>query len=126
MTIKEVKLMESHVLRGVDILLKIPIFPSDVLQVILQHHENCAGTGYPSKLLKNKTQPLARLIAVMDEFCELTIGDKNQPGMSAQDAILRMFVLYSEILDPTFLLSLAKVYGVNVDQHRESVKSTGT
>ena len=51
--------------------------PSDVIQMVQQHHENCAGTGYPMGFKRNRIHPLARLISLADEFCNLVLKNPN-------------------------------------------------
>lgn len=80
----EVQYYESHPLRGVEILRDIKEIPSDVLSIILEHHENALGMGYPRRLRDIKINPLARIVAVADCFVDLVSetgkeGEKRTP-----------------------------------------------
>lgn len=80
----EVQYYESHPLRGVEILRDIKEIPSDVLSIILEHHENALGMGYPRRLRDIKINPLARIVAVADCFVDLISevdkhGEKRTP-----------------------------------------------
>ena len=108
----EVKLMETHVERGVSLLAKTGCFPDDLLQVIKQHHENCIGTGYPARLVKARIHPLARLIAVAEEFCDFVLGYGGQVKVSPREAVKKLFLLQSDVLDSTFLNALAEAVGL--------------
>lgn len=67
------KILSSHTLRGRDILLQNRNIPSEVAEVAYQHHEASDGTGYPQKLTEHYIHPLAKIVAIADAFCELTI-----------------------------------------------------
>jgi len=75
----EVHFFESHTLRGVEILRDIKEIPSDVLAIILEHHENALGLGYPRRIRDIKINPLARIVAVADCFVEL-LYDSGKEG----------------------------------------------
>ncbi|MBI2606334.1 MAG: response regulator, partial [Deltaproteobacteria bacterium] len=44
------KLYQDHPATGAAVISKIRSIPSDIGQIILHHHENCEGTGYPAGL----------------------------------------------------------------------------
>jgi len=67
----EVHYYESHTLRGVEILREIKEISADVLAIVLEHHENALGLGYPRRLRDIKINPLARIVAVADCFIDL-------------------------------------------------------
>jgi HD-GYP domain-containing protein (c-di-GMP phosphodiesterase class II) len=106
---EEVALLESHPSRSAKILGSIPSIPSDILQIVLHHHESCVGRGYPSNLSRSKINPMARLISVADEFCELAIAGPNSPGMPARDAIERLCMINADALDPEYMKALKAV-----------------
>lgn len=43
-----------------------------ILFMVLQHHERCNGSGYPSSITKEKIHHLARIVAVADVYDALT------------------------------------------------------
>jgi putative nucleotidyltransferase with HDIG domain len=75
----EQNLYESHTLRGVEILRGVKEIPSDVLAIVLEHHENSLGMGFPRHLRDIKINPLARIVAVSDCFVDL-IYDHRREG----------------------------------------------
>jgi putative nucleotidyltransferase with HDIG domain len=107
LTFAEIKILESHPEKSAQILANCPSVPSDVIQIVLQHHENCAGRGYPYRLRKSQINPLARLIAVADTFCELAFKDS---GLSVIEALSRLNSLYSETLDQEYIHALNKAF----------------
>lgn len=84
----EIKLLESHVVRGREILMQNRNIPSEVVEVAYQHHEVMLGCGYPQRIGAHHIHPLAKIVAIADQFCKLTI--KSYPShvpMSAKEAI---------------------------------------
>lgn len=102
------KLLESHTIRGRDILQSVPGMPEDAAIVALQHHELVNGGGYPYALKLHQIHPFARLIGLADALCELI---KNVPAGKP--------VKYSEFFatlsqnerdyDPQFLRALGEM-----------------
>jgi response regulator RpfG family c-di-GMP phosphodiesterase len=74
----EVHYYESHPLRGVEILRDIKEIPSDVLSIVLEHHENALGLGYPRHIRDIKINPLARIVAIADCFVDLIYGSGQE------------------------------------------------
>jgi HD-GYP domain-containing protein (c-di-GMP phosphodiesterase class II) len=112
LTLEETRSFEGHSVRGMEALARVPSVSSDVLQIVLMHHERDLGTGYPSGLIKNKIHPLARLTAVADEFCSLVISAPEAPAIPPKQALERLSALYASSLDPGFLVALMKIFNV--------------
>lgn len=102
----EIKILETHALKGAEILANNPSISSEIIQIVVQHHENCVGTGYPRHLTKNNILPLARIVAVADEFCKLTVKNPNSTGMPGREALARLRTTKATELDPQFLNAL--------------------
>ncbi len=113
-TPSEVQAYETHVVRGVEILQSITTVPEDVLQIVLQHHEDCLGTGFPVKLEKHQIHPMAKLMAVADQFCNLSIRTTSAEPMDPISAIRRLLKLKSAILDAASLSALAKAFNIDL------------
>jgi putative nucleotidyltransferase with HDIG domain len=79
MTYEEIQLYETHPFKGMMMLQSLGIVPDDVISMVLQHHENSLGQGFPQKLRNLKTHPLARVIALANEFVNLTIKSNKHP-----------------------------------------------
>lgn len=79
MTAEETVLYESHTFKGMQMLLGLGIVPDDVIAIVYEHHENALGMGYPRKLRNLKMHPLARIVALANEFVDLTIANPNCP-----------------------------------------------
>ncbi|MBI3555864.1 MAG: response regulator [Deltaproteobacteria bacterium] len=118
LTAEEARQLDSHPLRGRDILCQLPGIPTDIIQIVLQHHEDCAGQGRPFGLKKERIHPLARLLSVADTFCHLALKSPDSAGMSPKEAIERMLVLHRGSLDPVFLTALAEVFHLEAPDSR--------
>lgn len=106
---EEVKMLESHPVRGMEILAQVQSVPTDVLQIVHQHHENCLGLGYPSHAKKSKTHPMARVVSVANDFCNLVLPTADGPGMKPSEGIYRMMSLHPEHYDEVPLKALARL-----------------
>ena len=107
LSMQDIKLLETHAERGAMILMNCPSIPSDVIQVVLQHHERCSGRGYPHHLRKTQICPLARLIAVADTFCELAFKDTGLPVL---EALSRLNSFYADELDSDYIEALNRAF----------------
>lgn len=92
--------IESHPLRGRDILQSLPGIPEEVIMVAYQHHENCLGSGYPNKTQKNLIHPFAKVVSVASIFCEYALKATNYPGMSGLKAMEQLTKFHKDELDP--------------------------
>ncbi|MGZ3712409.1 MAG: HD domain-containing phosphohydrolase [Bdellovibrionota bacterium] len=113
-TPEEIALFETHSFRGAQILTRIGA-SEDMVQAVLQHHENCVGGGYPSHYRKNKIIPIARLLSVADEFCYLAIKNSEGPALPPAEAMRRLLCLNREALDPVFVNALGKALKLKVE-----------
>lgn len=75
------------------------IVPPQVFDIILQHHENFNGMGYPKGLKGNRILPEAQLLHLADDFDDLTCLVEGRPRLSPRDAIL--FLKRQFAKDPT-------------------------
>jgi putative nucleotidyltransferase with HDIG domain len=114
MSREEVELYESHPVRGLKILGEVRSIPSDILQIVVQHHENCLGQGFPAKLSRLHIFPLARLVSVVDIFCNLIIRPDASSRMSIKDAILQMQAVDAPMLDKEMFAALVNMCGFKV------------
>ncbi|MFH2138484.1 MAG: HD domain-containing phosphohydrolase [Candidatus Omnitrophota bacterium] len=55
-----------------------------VLQIVLAHHENYNGTGYPNKLKENKIPLEAQILRVVDSFSAMH-GSRPYPNSQGKD-----------------------------------------
>ena len=119
LSITEMRILESHTIRGAELLSQLPSVPSDVIQIAAQHHENLLGLGYPASLKSKFIHPMAKLVSVANEFCDLVIKRPNTTPMKPDAAVHKMAILFADTLDHNFLLALAKIYNVTMNPEFE-------
>ncbi|MBR5162686.1 MAG: HD domain-containing protein [Schwartzia sp.] len=65
----EMNIVRRHSALGAEILAKCGISPEgDIIVGILQHHERCDGSGYPSGLKRNMISPFGQILAILDIY----------------------------------------------------------
>jgi putative nucleotidyltransferase with HDIG domain len=61
-----------------------------IADVILYHHEDIDGSGYPAGLIGNEIPLLSRLLAVCNVYDTLTARESYRPPMTPQDAMTEL------------------------------------
>lgn len=79
LTKEERKIMQLHVRIGYDLVKRID-FLADAAEIILTHHEQCDGKGYPQGLKAEQIPLAARIFSVADAFDAMT---SDRPYRSA-------------------------------------------
>ena len=91
--------MASHVQIGAEILSAVN-FPLPVAELVLCHHENWDGTGYPRKLKGDEIPLTARILSVVDAFDALTSDRPYRPALTVEEAIKQIQSRRGEGFDP--------------------------
>jgi putative nucleotidyltransferase with HDIG domain len=68
---KEWDEIKDHAQFGLRIVDHSKAINSEVRTIIIQHHEQHNGRGYPNRLLGNQIYPPAKIVAIADGFCSL-------------------------------------------------------
>jgi putative nucleotidyltransferase with HDIG domain len=77
MTNEEVMIWETHAFKGMQMLLSLGIVPDDVVSIVYEHHENSIGQGFPQRLRDVKMHPLAKVVALADNYADLILPNIN-------------------------------------------------
>lgn len=85
----EIQLFETHPFRGLELLRTMPSIPDDIMSIVYEHHENAIGQGYPRKVRDLRMNPLARVVALADQFVDLTIKSTNCPNPKSADEAIK-------------------------------------
>lgn len=83
---EEFDLLRSHARVGYDILKDVDL-PWPVAQIILQHHERCDGTGYPSGLGADQILLEAKILAVADVVEAMASHRPYRPALGLEAAL---------------------------------------
>lgn len=90
-------------------------FPRDVIKIILHHHENCLGTGYPFGLKSDQLSIESKILRAADIYDALT-NDRPYRKAFSQNVALDIILEKHEEYDIDVLKALFEVLGVrNVD-----------
>ncbi|NIB39062.1 response regulator [Pseudomaricurvus alkylphenolicus] len=104
----EWRIMQSHTIKGAEILGNHPFF-SVAREIALYHHEKYDGSGYPHRL-KGEDIPLpARLIAVVDVFDALTSERTYKQAWDIEDALKELESLAGSHLDPKIVKTFIRL-----------------
>ena len=75
----------KHPVLGAEKLLKFPKSSRELVTIVLQHHENPRGTGFPSGLTRSDIFPMASIVSVVQRFAEaLLTQDPNRRRKPAE------------------------------------------
>lgn len=68
---EELHAYEQHPIKSAEMLRDIKDISNDVLIMIVEHHENALGTGFPKKIRDIKMSPLGKIVALANYFSNL-------------------------------------------------------
>lgn len=86
LTNEEWAIMKEHVKKGVKILEPLTDF-NDVAKIILYHHENFDGSGYPYGISGENIPLESRILAIVDSFHAMISDRCYRKAMSVEEAI---------------------------------------
>jgi putative nucleotidyltransferase with HDIG domain len=116
LTTAEFEEMKKHAQVGYDMLRPVAQF-QPILDVVLHHHENHDGSGYPTGLAGDAIPLGARIIHVVDIFDALTT---HRPYRKAYDIELALRVLETgagRVTDPSVTSSFVKALRRYITEH---------
>jgi len=108
LTEEEAKAMQTHPVRGANILSPI-VFLQEVSTTIKHHHENWDGTGYPDSLKGEEIPLLARTISLADYFDTLTTARPGKEKLSIENAISVIMEQSGKMFDPELVTHFVEI-----------------
>ncbi len=108
LTGEEYDIIKRHPVKSAEIIKHLQIL-KPVVPIILHHHEKFDGTGYPSKLKKNKIPVGARVMSVADAFDAMVYGRPYKERVSVDEALEEIKKFSGTQFDPAIVKSLIKV-----------------
>lgn len=116
LTKMELGLIKNHARQGYELLRPIGAVPFDVLMIVLHHHENADGSGYPEGWTAERTPYLTRVIKVIDAYDAMTSERPRRAAWSPYEAGSRIKAKtpqhYSPEIVSSFLRFLASPFFV--------------
>lgn len=107
LTDAEMTMIQQHTNIGYKLVVPLDFDPI-VAEIILYHHENYDGSGYPSKLKANDIPLAARIVRVADVYDALTSNRPYRSAYSKKEAI-RIIEKENSQFDPQVLSILYKI-----------------
>lgn len=105
------KQIESHVVRGQEILMSIKSLHSDITRMVYEHHEDLLGQGYPNGSVRRDHHPLSRISQCVNLFVENVQLVRDEKGKIEPLSIVdHVKNLYGARVDVSALTALQKVF----------------
>jgi len=108
---QEWRMMRGHCQLGYQMLGKVPKVSLEVLKMVLHHHENADGSGYPHGLKAQDTPLGARLLRIVDAYDAMTSQRSYRPAKQAFEAASEIIEhssdVFGEDIVPHFVRFLA-------------------
>ncbi len=82
----ELLVYREHPRIGAEVLENIGGAPDGIVQIILHHHENVDGSGYPSGIGRVRIHPVAKIINLVDQFLHRSEEMKDLMGKAPKPA----------------------------------------
>jgi putative nucleotidyltransferase with HDIG domain len=105
--VEEMKYVRMHSQLGYEIL-KERGYPEYILQVVLHHHENMDGSGYPDNLMGEEIPYGARIVRVCDVFAAL-ISKRPYRGAFDEGVAMELMIEAVKNFDMKVFLAFQRV-----------------
>lgn len=109
LTDEELHLMRLHPIMGASILSRMPGMER-LVTVVLHHHENWDGTGYPSGLKEIEIPIESRMVAVTDAFDAMTSNGAGGSELRSEDALAELRRCSGTQFDPMLVDAMHDAY----------------
>ena len=112
LTEREFEIMKSHVPLGVEILQRTKSVAAQSIEVTRQHHERYSGVGYMSRLKGDQITQFGLIAAIVDVYDAITSDRVYQKGISALDALKKMYEWRGRDFHPQLVEQFIQCIGI--------------
>lgn len=112
LTDQEFEIMKSHVPHGVAILERTPHIPAPAIEVARGHHERYGGNGYILGLKMDAIGLFGMIGGIVDSYDALTSDRVYRDGLSAFDALSRMYDARHVNYHPELMAQFIRCMGI--------------
>lgn len=112
LTKEELPIMQSHTVKGWNLLLKTDGMYAGAIDVAHMHHERVDGNGYPRKLAAEQITPYSRIVAIADFYDAVSSDRIYKPGKSHLEAIKIMADAAGSQLDSPLTMKFIECLGI--------------
>jgi HD-GYP domain-containing protein (c-di-GMP phosphodiesterase class II) len=109
---QEFETMKRHVGWSVAILKKSGGIPPLAMQVVQQHHERRDGAGYPVRLKGDAISQAGLIGSIVDVYDAVTSDRSYSGGLSAEDALKRMYEWREKDFHPQLVEEFIRCMGI--------------
>ncbi|MCA1897729.1 HD-GYP domain-containing protein [Shewanella putrefaciens] len=109
LTTNEANYLQMHPNFGYDMLNRSGLFPKEVLNIVLHHHEFIDGSGFPDGLTGNKIPIVTQIVALANDFDQHLSG---QQASSPQVALGYLFKNRAAKHAESLISVLVKILGI--------------
>ncbi|BBD08992.1 putative uncharacterized domain HDIG-containing protein [Desulfovibrio ferrophilus] len=106
------KYVKEHPLIGARLVNDFSQFPKLATQAVLQHHELLDGSGYPKRLKGDAISPLARVVAVVNQYDNLINDHRAETLATPHQALKKLYASMRGKMDSRILAMFIRSMGV--------------
>ena len=104
-------IMSQHPKHGAEILADLPYTTPTVNKIVLHHHEQWDGNGYPQGLAGNSIPLAARIVAIADVYTALRAHRVYKPAYTRNNASTILRDMAGNKLDPDLVHDFLRFIG---------------
>lgn len=112
LTEDEFQIMSNHVPWGVEILQTSGGVAQGAIEMVEQHHERGDGGGYPGRRTAKMISPAGAIAAIVDVYDAVTSDRHYSGGLSAEEALKRMYEWRKKDFKPQMVEEFIKCMGI--------------
>ena len=112
LTHEEYEYAKKHVDESVKILQVTPDIPSEVIQIVEQHHERIDGSGYPYQLQNGQISLPSQAAGLIDTYCAITSDKSYAKSMPHQQALDEIHTLSGKQFSDTLVDQFVQFMGM--------------
>lgn len=105
---EQLKIIRQHPRKGIEMLHAIGFGDERVLNIILEHHERCDGSGYPNGFKRDEICRGALVLAVADRYGAMVSGRKYRDPLPIKEALQSFFMDKGRHFEAEFALLMIK------------------
>jgi HD-GYP domain-containing protein (c-di-GMP phosphodiesterase class II) len=109
---RELEIIQSHVLHSFNIMKRELMYPVNVCQIALQHHEHWDGNGYPRHLLGDEIDRCALIVAIADAFVAMMSKKAYRNMMTGYQAMKTLLSENDLYFSPEILKLFVRIIGI--------------
>jgi putative nucleotidyltransferase with HDIG domain len=112
LTDPEFEIMKSHVILGKEVMEATKDFPSEAMELLLQHHERISGKGYPFGLQGHQIGLFGQIVSIMDVYDAMTTNRVYRKATPPHEAIKVIYEGISKDFEKEMVEHFIKTIGI--------------